>query len=138
MKKIFSVKHVHSSIDLALLLARVVIGAFMLSHGIPKIAMLDANPVQFVDLFEIGPTLNLYLAIFAEVVCSILLVLGLGTRFAVIPLITTMLIAVFYVHANDGFGKQEMGLHYLLTYVMLLIMGSGKYSIDNLLSNSRK
>jgi putative oxidoreductase len=59
--------------------------------------------------------------------------LGFATRLAVIPLIITMLVVVFYVHADDPFSKQEMGLHYLLTYIMLLIMGSGKYSIDNLL-----
>lgn len=138
MKKLFSVTHVHSSIDLALLLARVGIGAFMLTHGIPKIAMLDANPVQFVDLFGVGPTLNLYLAIFAEVVCSILVIIGLGTRLAVIPLIFTMLVALLYVHSKDAFSIKEMAAHYLLSYVVLLLMGSGKYSVDNLLSNSNK
>lgn len=135
-KKTFNVNHVPLNIDLALLLARIMIGLLMLSHGIPKLDMLDANPVQFADLFGLGPKVNLYLAIFAEVGCSVLVMLGFYTRLAVIPLISTMLVAAFYIHANDSFAKQEMALHFVLTYVMLLIMGSGKYSLDNVLYNN--
>jgi Predicted membrane protein len=80
---------------------------------------------------------SLSLTVFAEVICSLFILLGFATRLAVIPLLITMLVAVFYVHGNDPFGKQEMGLLYILTYVMLLIMGSGKYSIDNLLYKKR-
>ncbi|MCY1510072.1 hypothetical protein D9M68_444370 [compost metagenome] len=135
-KKTFNVNHVPLNIDLALLLARIMIGLLMLSHGIPKLDMLDANPVQFADLFGLGPEVNLYLAIFAEVGCSVLVMLGFYTRLAVIPLISTMLVAAFYIHANDSFAQQEMALHFVLTYVMLLIMGSGKYSLDNVLYNN--
>jgi putative oxidoreductase len=81
--------------------------------------------------------ISLSLTVFAEVICSLFILLGFATRLAVIPLLITMLVAVFYVHGNDPFGKQEMGLLYLLTYVMLFIMGSGKYSIDNLLYKKR-
>jgi putative oxidoreductase len=45
----------------------------------------------------------------------------------------TMLVAVFHVHIADPFVKQEMGLHYLLTYTALFIMGSGRYSLDHYL-----
>jgi putative oxidoreductase len=85
------------------------------------------------EVFGMSHFLSLSLAVFAEVICSLFILLGFATRLAVIPLIITMLVVVFYIHADDPFGKQEMGLHYLLTYIMLLIMGSGKYSIDNLL-----
>jgi putative oxidoreductase len=80
-----------------------------------------------------GPVFSLALTVFAEVLCSILILLGLGTRVAVIPLIVTMLVAVFYIHSQDPFVKQEMGLHYLLVYAALLISGSGRYSADFLI-----
>ncbi|HTN07581.1 DoxX family protein, partial [Agriterribacter sp.] len=108
---------------------RIGITLLMFTHGIPKIGKLFENPVQFMDVLGLGATVSLYLAIFGEVVCSILVMLGLGTRLAVIPSMITMLVAVFHVHIADPFVKQEMGLHYLLTYTALFIMGSGRYSL---------
>ncbi len=137
MSKIFSVSRSTSSVDLALLIARVSIGALMLVHGLSKIPMLSQSPVQFYDLMGLGGELSLWLAILAEVGCSILVLLGLATRLAVIPLIVTMLVAVFVIHAADPFIKQEMGLHYLLVYVVLLLTGAGKYSIDYLISTKK-
>lgn len=134
MNKIFSVSRSASSVDLALLIARVGIGALMLVHGISKIPMLDQSPIQFYDFMGVGDELSLYLALFAEIGCSIFVILGCATRLVVIPLIITMLVAVFIIHAADPFVKQEMGLHYLLIYVMLLLTGAGRYSIDYLIS----
>lgn len=134
MNKVFSVSRSASSVDLALLIARVGIGALMLVHGISKIPMLDQSPIQFYDFMGVGDELSLYLALFAEIGCSIFVILGCATRLVVIPLIITMLVAVFVIHAADPFVKQEMGLHYLLIYVMLLLTGAGRYSIDYLIS----
>ena len=106
----------------------------MLTHGLPKLMMLfGEGPIQFPGVMGMGPELSLALAVFAEVLCSILIIVGLGTRLASIPLIVTMVIAVFYIHAADPFAVQEMGLHYLLAYVVLLLLGSGKFSLDALL-----
>jgi putative oxidoreductase len=137
MKKIFSVRHDNRKIDFALLLTRVGIALLMLTHGVPKMGGLAKDPVQFMDFLGLGPAISLGLALFAEVICSVLLLLGLGTRLAVIPLSITMIVAAFHVHIGDPFAKQEMALHFLLVYVMLFILGSGKYSIDNLLFKAK-
>lgn len=134
MKNIFSVNRSSESVDIAIFLARVGIAVLMLSHGLSKTALFDETPVQFMDFMGMGPEITLALAIFAEIGCSILILLGLGTRVAVIPLIITMLVAVFIVHGSDPFAQQEMGLHYLLIYLMLLLTGSGKYSLDRLIA----
>lgn len=135
MKKVLSVNPSSTGIDIALFIARVSVGIFMLVHGLPKmIALFSGEPVQFISVFGLGPAISLALAVFAEVFCSILLIAGFGTRLAVIPLIITMLVAVFVIHINDPFAKQELGLHYLLVYAILLIAGSGKYSIDYLMA----
>lgn len=133
MKTIFSVNRSSKNVDIAIFLVRISIAVLMLTHGISKIALFNGSPVQFMDFMGLGTELSLALAIFAEVGCSILILLGLGTRLAVIPLIITMLVAVFIVHGADPFIQQEMGLHYLLIYVLLLITGSGKYSLDKLI-----
>lgn len=133
MKQIFSVNHSSTNTDLAILLCRLVIAALMLTHGIPKLLSLFSGEVQFPPLFGLSATASLSLAVFAEVFCSLLILFGLGTRLAAIPLIMTMLVAVLLIHAADPFEKQELGLLYLLPFVMLFITGSGKYSIDYLL-----
>jgi putative oxidoreductase len=122
----------------ALLILRVVVGSFMLVHGLQKLDMLKANPVQFADPIGIGEPASLTLAVFAELVCSILLIIGLLTRLAIIPLIITMLVAVFIVHAADGFEKQELPALYLGVYIVLIINGAGKYSVDRLIAKRKR
>lgn len=133
MKKSFSVSHNTKNVDFALLITRVSIALLMLTHGLPKMSGFAESPVKFMDILGMGTTVSLGLAVFAEVICSVFVLLGLGTRLAVIPLSITMMIAAFHVHIGDPFAKQEMALHYLLVYVALFIMGSGKYSLDSLL-----
>ena len=139
MKQIINASPSAQSINVMLLIARVGIAALMLTHGLPKLAsLLAGGPVQFPPLFGLSATASLALAVFAEVFCSIFLLIGFGTRLATIPLIITMLVAAFYIHAADPFAKQESSLHYLLGYTILLIAGSGKYSLDYLLQRKRK
>jgi putative oxidoreductase len=138
MKKIFSVNDTSNTTGIALLIARAGIAALMLTHGIPKLGMLlQGTPVQFPPVLGMSAELSLGLTVFAEVLCSVFILAGFATRLATIPLVITMLIAVFFIHAADPFAKQEPGLYYLLVYTVLLIAGSGKYSIDYLLNKNR-
>ena len=137
MKRIFTTNYNHRGLDIALLLLRLGIAGLMLTHGIPKLnTLLDGGEIQFADPFGFGATASLVLAVFAEVFCSFLLVFGLATRLAVIPLMITMIVALLTVHANDPISKQEPALHYLLVYVVLLISGSGGISFDKVISRN--
>lgn len=128
-KALLHTKPLHT--DAGLLILRVFIGLTMLfSHGWGKMERVLEGNFEFVDVMGIGEAPSLILAVFAEVVCSAFLALGLFTRLALVPLITTMLVAVFYVHMDDPFSKQEFGLLYLIPYVVLFLTGPGKYSID--------
>ncbi|WP_316747305.1 DoxX family protein [Pedobacter gandavensis] len=137
MKKLFNTNFNQEGMHFMLLVLRVSIAALMIVHGYPKLQYLTSGePIQFMDLFGIGTTASLALAVFAEFFCSIFLLFGLGTRFALLPLIVTMLIAIFMVHAVDPFDKKELACHYLLVYVFLLVSGAGKYSLDRLISRN--
>ena len=139
MKKLFTIDPNPTNIDLALLVARVGVSASMLTHGLPKLMMLfGEGPVQFPGVLGMGPELSLVLAVFAEVLCVIFVLVGLGTRLASIPIIVTMVIAVFLIHAADPFAVKEMGLLYLFAYVVFFLVGSGKYSVDALLVKRQK
>lgn len=119
--------------DLALLVIRLGAGGMMLTHGIPKIGRLfGEGPVKFADPFGLGPEISLGMAIFAEVICAILVMVGFKTRLATIPLILTMLTAAFYAHWNDPFGRKELPLLYICVFIGILAFGAGKYAVDHL------
>lgn len=132
IKYIFNPGSYPNNINLALFLLRVAAGVFMLTHGMGKFSTLfGGGPLSFTDPIGIGEPASLVLAVFAEVLCSILLIFGIATRFAAIPLLITMLVAVFIVHANDEFGTKELPSFYLVIYLFLAITGAGKFSFDH-------
>lgn len=118
--------------DIGKLILRLGLGAFMLGHGYPKLMKLFAGgEIQWADPIGLGPTTSLILAVFAEFVCSILLIVGFKTQWASIPLIITMFVAAFIVHADDPWGKKEFALLYAIGFIAIALIGPGKYSLDN-------
>ena len=117
----------------ASLILRLTLGLLMLSHGIPKLMKLVNGTMEFGDPIGIGVPASLALTVFAEVLCSLLIIAGLWTRIALIPLIITMAVAAFIVHINDDLGTIEPALMYLLPYIALFLIGSGTYSMDTVL-----
>lgn len=123
--------------DLGLLAVRLLAGGMMLTHGIPKIErLLGEGPVKFADPFGLGSEISLVMAIFAEVVCAALIMLGFKTRLATIPLMITMLVAAFYAHWDDPFGRKELPLLYFAVFLGLLVIGGGKFALDSLKKSS--
>lgn len=120
------------AINWSLLLLRLTSGGLMLTHGIPKWNKLFGNePISFADPIGLGEKWSLILVTFAEVICSILIMIGLSTRLALVFLIITMAVAAFITLAGDPLNIIELPLFYLMVYISLLITGPGKYSIDN-------
>ena len=134
LKKIFYVGDSSLLISEGLLVLRLVVGGFMMSHGLGKLKMLMAGgEIQFLDPIGIGVELSLFLAVFAEFYASILIILGLGTRLAAFPLLFTMFVAGVIVHAADPFNVKEMALLYGSIYLTLMLTGPGKISLDHLI-----
>jgi len=138
MKRLLQTGTNENYLDLLSLVLRVSIAAFMLTHGLGKLNLLfSGNEIQFPDPMGLSPVISLGLAVFAEVVCSILIGLGLATRLASIPLIITMLVASFMIHGADPFAKKEFALLYLLIYLAVFVVGSRKFSIDYFLQKKK-
>jgi len=123
----------HSYPQLGFLLIRISISLLMFRHGLDKLVNFDETKAGFLDPFGIGSEYALMLAIFAEAFCSILVSVGLFTRLAIIPLITTMSVATFIAHAGDPFQDREMAVIYLVIFAGILIYGPGRYSLDSYL-----
>ena len=115
---------------LGLLVLRLAVGGMMLTHGWPKMQRLLATPDKFLDPIGLGPEVTLTLAVFSEVVCAVLIMLGAATRLAAMPLLITMLVAAFVTHADDPFNKMELALLYGAGSMTLVLTGAGKYSVD--------
>ena len=131
-KSIFNPGNYPKNIDFALLLLRIAAGGFMLTHGMGKfLKLFGDDPIKFADPIGLGVTASIVLVVFSEVLCSIFLILGLATRYSAIPLLITMLVAAFIVHADDSFGEKELALLYTTLYFVIALAGGGKYSIDN-------
>lgn len=126
-----------SKTDAALLLMRVVVGLMMAVHGYGKVANFAEMSTKFADPFGMGPTISLVMAIFAELGCSFLLLVGLFTPVALLFLIVTMLVAAFIAHADDPWKVKELAVLYLSIYVTLLVSGPGRYSLDYKLFGSK-
>ncbi|WP_188649443.1 DoxX family protein [Yeosuana aromativorans] len=125
-------------IHLVLLVVRVSVAMLMLTHGYPKLMkLLEGGEIQFADPIGLGQGLSFVLVIFAEFFCSILIGIGFATRLASIPLIINMSVAAFVVFASAPISKKEFPILYLLIYLILLVVGSGKYSVDYLISGKK-
>lgn len=118
--------------DIGLLFLRLLVGLMMVfGHGWGKVSQLFAgNPIQFADPIGIGEMPSFVLAASAEFVFALCVVVGLFTRLAVVPLIITMAVAAFIVHADDPFMKMEFALLYFTSFVALFFLGPGRFSVD--------
>lgn len=124
--------------DIALLALRIYGGLYMmLGHGWPKMLKLFGNePIQFADLFGMGMTVSLALAVFTEVLCAFFVTIGVATRWAAIPLAATMAVAAFYVHASDPWDRKELAIGYLCVYIALFCLGGGRIGFDRFIKRA--
>jgi putative oxidoreductase len=121
------------SADFALLLIRVWYGASIFAvPGLMKLKNFSAMKSQFPDLLGIGGQTSLVLVIFAEVVCSALLVIGLFTRVAALVLAFTMAVAFWMAHGHKLVGDNNgmPAFLYLGAFLALFFAGAGKFSVD--------
>lgn len=118
--------------DFGKLVLRLGFGGLMISHGIPKLMMLvNGSGSEFANPLGIGGTATLVLAVVAEVICPVFIILGFKVRWNAILPVLTMLVAAFVVHGDDPWGKKEFALLYGLGFLAIGLLGSGKYAIKN-------
>lgn len=133
MKKLLSSKYSAGAFSTAMLVLRLGMGVLMLMHGYGKLVHFAKYQNDFMNFLGIGSTMSLALVVFAEFFCSLFLILGLFTRLATIPLIIATCVMVFKVHKGEIFGDGEHAALYLIGYIVLLLVGPGKASVDGMI-----
>ncbi len=117
--------------NIGLALLRIIPSAIMLIvHGLPKLQKLLAGNFEFADPIGIGAAPSLFLTVIGEFVAPLLIIIGFKTRFAAIPAAITMFVAAFVIHGADPFAKKELALLYFVFFLIIALVGPGKYSID--------
>ena len=119
-------------------IARLTVGLVFFQSGWGKLHDLEKITSYFTELGIPNPAFQARFASTAEFVCGGLLLLGLATRFAVVPLIVTMCVAIRTAQWEnvDGIGSLVGLLEF--SYIALLVWlgtdGPGPLSLDRLIS----
>ena len=133
MSKLLSTKYSTGAFNLGMLVLRLGIGILLAAHGFDKLIHFSTIKPNFINFMDLGQTVSLSLAIFAEFFCSIFLILGLFTRLACIPILTVMLVILLKVTHGDVFGHGETASLYFVPTLALLFCGPGKISMDGMI-----
>lgn len=116
------------------LLLRLGLGGAMLVHGLQKFKLiLNGGAEKWLDPMGIGAANSLYLATFAELACSALVILGLFTRTASVFISITMFVAAFVFLKNAPWADRELAAVFLFGFIALAVLGGGNYSLSNLI-----
>jgi putative oxidoreductase len=116
---------------LGLLILRVVAGlSLSLAHGMGKLPVSDTFIEGVGSMGFPVPVVFAWAAALAESVGGLLLALGWFTRPAAAMIVATMTTAVVLRHAGDPFGNRELPLLFGTIALMFLLVGAGRYSID--------
>lgn len=132
---LFPTKPNTTKVSLFLLAVRIIFGILLMNHGIQKWSNFQELSMTFPDPLGMGSPLSLGLAIFGELVCSMGFIIGFLYRLAMIPMIFTMSVAFFVIHANDVFVVKELAFIYLVVFILMYIAGPGNFSIDYFIGN---
>ena len=128
----------NTGLQISALVLRVVVGLLMIHNGVDKLGDVQGfadNVVSFIGLPF--PVFFTYCAAYAEIICSVLLALGILTRANALALLGTMGVAIFFHLKGDGFHipPLETASLYALIYLFFTIFGAGKLSIDAAIAN---
>jgi putative oxidoreductase len=124
----------------ALLLARLSVGLLFMSTGWGKVTDLAKVTSYFVHLGIPAPGFNAVLVGYSELIGGSLLVIGLLTRLATIPLVVSTVVAILTAKRSElhwatlpfdlaGFDE----FTYLCVLVVIAVLGPGRASLDAVL-----
>lgn len=99
-------------------------------HGMKKFRVENGQKEQVPNPLHLPEKLNGLVATFSDTVIPFFIILGLGTRLAVLPTIGVTAIGYFVVHRNDSLEVRDVPYMYTLSLLLLLALGAGTYSLD--------
>lgn len=118
------------SLPLGLLFLRVSAAVLLLQiHGLPKLLNWSTELQRIEDPFGLGATLTLAMAVFAEVICPVLLIVGVFARLACLPVLAVLGVALVVVHPQWSLEQAQFAWLFTVLYAGLAITGPGAWAI---------
>jgi putative oxidoreductase len=127
-----NVMHRPTLIDIGLLFLRTSGGVLLLwVHGLPKLIHYQQQLQLIEDPLHLGPWPTLAAALFAEIVCPLLIMAGVATRLACLPILFLLGVALLVVHPEWTMEQAQFGWLLVILFSTLLITGPGSLSLSN-------
>lgn len=133
MKRLLSTSYTDWAFNIALFVLRITAALMIIPHGYDKLVHFAEKKNNFMNFLGLGSTTSLAMVIFAEFFCSIFVMIGLFTRFTVLPLVIAMAVALFKAHGNAIFTQGEKAALFLAIFLGILLVGPGKASVDGVM-----
>ncbi len=135
LRRVIACDFLPEGASLGLLALRVIAGtSLLLKHGLEKVQHFGMMAAHFPDPLHIGATTSLVIAMISDFVCSILVILGLATRWAAAWAFLNIFAAWAFVHHFVFFGRGsdhgELIVLYLAAMLTLVLTGPGRFSVD--------
>lgn len=122
--------------DITFLIFRVLFGIQLFRvHGLKKFRLENGHREIIPNPLGLPDKMNALVASFADLAVPFLIILGLGTRIAVLPTIGVTAIGYFVVHRKDSLEVRDVPFMYTLSLLLILALGAGNYSLDYYLLN---
>lgn len=103
--------------------------------GFFEVAFWFPNDVaDYGGIFAIAPAFFAWMGAFSEAVGGLLLLFGLQTRVASFLILCTMLVAIFMQQWQEGMWMMLPAMGFLWVAMIHLVLGSGRFGIDYLLT----
>jgi putative oxidoreductase len=135
--RILNARFLPTNTDAGLLLLRIGAGlTLFLRHGWEKVSTLSLINPHFPDPLHIGNNATWTIALLSDGICSLLIILGVGTRWLSFFCFFNISIAWALVHHFVFVGKSagadhgELIVLYLWSFLVLMVAGPGRYSVD--------
>ncbi|MGF1669583.1 MAG: DoxX family protein [Balneolaceae bacterium] len=126
-----------SNHDLALLLLRIGIGVVFIVAGWGKLTGIEGVQGFFGDLGIPMAGLMAWVVAIVEFFGGIMVLIGLYPKIPALLLAFIMVVAIFTVKLEQGFGPMRVDLLLLLMCLAIFFTGSGKFSADSFISGKK-
>lgn len=135
IQKVTDVYPSANSFHLWILVFRILLSLeLMVAHGFKKIGIGVAAAEQVPNPLHLPDELNHLFAVSANLFFPVFIIAGLFTRLAVLPVLAVTLTGYFILHWQDALLVKDVPFMYSLSFLLLLVLGPGKYSADYLIN----
>jgi putative oxidoreductase len=122
----------HRVFDTGMLILRVAASLeIAIVHGFKKIGVGVAQAENIPNPLHLPQAFNDAFATSANIIFPFFVLTGLFTRLATLPTLAVTLTGYFVVHWHDALLEKDTPFIYSLIFLIILILGPGKYSLDN-------